>query len=235
MAKEDTKNNSKKAIIFDAGALISLSMNGLLDELQRLKGIFKGDFLITEQVKYEIIDKPLKIKCFELEALKVQQLFEEGILKTAESYGINNSLIKSKTEEIMDMANNLFMSSRDRVSMVHLGEASCLALSKILSDKNIENVIVVDERTTRMLVEKPENLKDLLERKLHTNIVLVKKDFQYFKEFKIIRSAELMYVAWKKDLIDVKKGEVLDALLYALKYKGCSISDEEINEIKRIN
>ena len=107
-------------------------------------------------------------------------------------------------------------------------------MSKILLEKGIENIIVVDERTTRMLVEKPENLKELLERKTHTKIVLVKKDFQYFKEFKIIRSAELMYVAWKKNLLGVKKGEVLDALLYALKFKGCSISDEEISEIKRM-
>ena len=235
MAKEDIKNNSKKAIIFDAGTLISLSMNGLLDELQRLKEIFNGDFLITEQVKYEIIDKPLSIKAFELEALKVQQLLEKGILKISNSYGIDNSIIKLKTNEIMNLANSLFTSSRDRVSIMHLGEASCLALSKILSDKGINNVIAIDERTTRMLVEKPENLKDLLERKLHTNIALVKKDFQPFKGFRTIRSAELMYVAWKKNLIDVKNGDVLDALLYALKYKGCSISDEEISEIKKMN
>lgn len=229
-----SSNNLKKAIIFDAGALISLSMNGLLDELQRLKGIFKGSFLITEQVKSEVIDKPLKIKCFELEALKVQQLLEYKFLEMASSYGIDNSLISTKTEEIMSIANSLFMSSNNKMNIMQLGEASCLALSKILYEKGIENVIVIDERTTRMLVEKPENLKDLLERKLHTNIALVKKDFDYFKGFKIIRSAELMYVAWKKNLVDIKKGDVLDALLYALKFKGCSVSDEEIDEIKRI-
>ena len=197
-----------KAIIFDAGALISLSLNGLLDELKKLRGAFNGDFLITKQVKSEVIDKPLKIKYFELEALKVQQLLEDNILKMADSYGINDSLINSKTEEIMNIANGLFMSSNNKLNIMQLGEASCLALSRILYEKGIENIIVVDERTTRMLVEKPENLKDLLERKIHTKIVLVKKDFQYFKEFKIIRSAELMYVAWKKNLLGVKKGEI---------------------------
>jgi len=228
------KNNIKKAIIFDAGALISLSINGLLGELQKLRGIFNGDFLITEQVKSEVIDKPLKIKCFELEALKVQQLLENKVLKMADSLGIDNSLIKAKTEEIINLANNLFVSSNNKVNILQLGEASCLALSKILSEKKIENVIVIDERTTRMLVEKPENLKNLLEKKLHTPINLVKKDFSYFKEFKIIRSAELIYVAWKKNLIELKKGDVLDALLYALKFKGCSISDDEITEIKKL-
>jgi hypothetical protein len=228
------KTETKKAIIFDAGALISLSMNGLLDELQKLKGIFKGDFLITEQVREEVIDKPVKIKYFEFEALKVQQLLEEKVLKMADSYGIDNSLINSKTEEIINIANGFFMSSNNKINIMHLAEASCLALSKILHEKGIENVVVIDERTTRMLVEKPENLKELLERKIHTKMVLVRKDFQYFKEFKIIRSAELMYVAWKNNLIDVKKGEVLEALLYALKSKGCSISEEEINEIKKL-
>jgi hypothetical protein len=234
MVKENLKSNTKKAVIFDSGALISLSMNGLLDELQKLKSIFKGDFLITEQVKYEVIDKPINIKCFELEALKAQQLLDDKILKLADSYGINNSLISSKSKEILEIANGIFMNGRNNVNIMHLGEASCLALSRILFEKGVDNVIVIDERTTRMLVEKPENLKDLLERKLHTSIALVKKDFGYFKDFKIIRSAELIYVAWKKNLINFKKGNVLDALLYALKYKGCSISDEEIGEIKQI-
>ncbi|MEK6833301.1 MAG: hypothetical protein AABY32_04585 [Nanoarchaeota archaeon] len=228
------KENNKKAIIFDAGALISLSINGLLNELRKLKGIFKGSFLITEQVKAEVIDKPLKIKEFELEALKVQQLLDDKVLEMADSYGINNSLISKKTEEILNIANSLFMSSNIKMNIMQLGEASCLALSNILSEKGVENIIAIDERTTRMLVEKPENLKELLERKTHAKIILLKKDFQYFKNFKIIRSVELMYVAWKKNLIDLKKGDVLDAVLYALKFKGCSVSDEEIDEIKKL-
>ena len=38
------KANINKAIIFDAGTLISLSMNGLIDELRKLKKIFNGNF-----------------------------------------------------------------------------------------------------------------------------------------------------------------------------------------------
>ena len=52
----------KKAIIFDSGTLISFSMNGLLPELRELKKIFNGKFLITKDVKREVIDKPIKIK-----------------------------------------------------------------------------------------------------------------------------------------------------------------------------
>ena len=87
----------------------------------------------------------------------------------------------------------------------------------------------------RMLVEKPENLKKLLQRKLHTIVTIKKENFAPFKGFKIIRSAELVYVAYKKGLVKLKNGKtVLDALLWAVKLNGCSISGEEINEIKRI-
>ena len=70
---------------------------------------------------------------------------------------------------------------------------------------------------------------------MHTNISLVKQNFAYFKNFQVIRSAELIYVAWKKDLVELKDGIfLLDALLYAVKSKGCAISSDEIEEIKKI-
>lgn len=224
-----------KAIIFDAGALISLSMNGLIDELRKLKEIFNGSFLITQKVKEEIIDKPLKIKQFELEALRAKKLLDEGILELADSFGFENSEIEARAMKIMGIANSFFYSSKGQVNIMHMGEASCLALSKMLTEKKINNVIAIDERTTRMLIEKPENLKELLRKKLHANIKLVKKNFEYFRDFRVIRSAELMYIAWKKGLVELKNGvSILDALLYALKFKGCSISFEEIEEIKKI-
>ena len=177
----------------------------------------------------------MTIKNFELEALKTKKLLDENVIELADYYGIDNSEIEAKAKEIMDIANSFFMSPKEQVRILHLGEASCLALSKILASKKIKNVIAVDERTTRMLVEKPENLKDLLNRKLHTHISLVKNNFAYFKDFQIIRSAELIYVAWKKGLVELKDGiTILDALLYAVKSKGCSISQDEIEEIKKI-
>jgi hypothetical protein len=223
------------AIIFDASTLISFSMNGLLDEIAKLKKIFKGKFLITEDVKYEIIDRPIQVKRFELEALRLRKLFHEKVLELPDSLGITNSEIISKKDKIIQIANSMFVGNRGNISLIHSGEASCLALSRILLDKKIPHVIAVDERTTRMLGEKPENLKDLLERKMHTKIKLQKQDFKYFRGFRFIRSTELIYVAWQKGLTDLKDGKtVLDALLYALKFKGCSISDDEIKEIKSL-
>ena len=223
------------AIIFDASTLISLSMNGLLGELRKLKEIFKGKFIITEEVKYEVIDRPINVKKFELEALRVKELLDNKIIEMPESLGINSEEIKSEKEKIMNVANKMFVGNQGEVKLIHSGEASCLALSRILLDKKIPHVIAIDERTTRMLSEKPEKLRELLEKKMHTKIKLAKSNFKYFRGFRFIRSSELMYVAWKKGLLEIKNGKkVLEAVLWAVKFKGCAISEEDINEIIRI-
>jgi predicted DNA-binding protein (UPF0251 family) len=223
-----------KAIIFDASTLISLSMNGLFDELKDLKNIFGGKFLVTKDVKREIIDKPSTIKRFELEALRLKDLLDKGILETPSSLGVDEKEIYKEVEKIKNIANTTFKSKRDDIYLIDSGETSCLVLSKILSDRKIKNIVAVDERTIRMLCEKPENLKKLLEKKLHTQITSNDSNFKYFKGFSFIRSSELIYVAYKKGLIKLKDPMTLDALLYAVKFKGCAISDEEIKEIERI-
>lgn len=235
--KEDnlSKYKSNKAIIFDSGTLISLSMTGLLNELKKLKEIFNGHFLITEEIKREIVDYPIQRKQYELEALRVKELIIKGILETPDKIGIDNKIIEMKAKSIVDMSEQIFISHKRPVKIIHIGEASCIALSKMLFEKNIKNVIAIDERTTRILIEKPENLKELLEKKLHTKIETKKGSFEYFKDLKVIRSAELLYVAWKKGVVELKDGNtILDALLYAVKFKGCAISSEEIEEIKRM-
>lgn len=222
-------------VVFDASTLISLSMNGLLGELEKLKGIFQGKFIITKDVKYEVIDRPIKVKRFELEALRVMKLMRDKVIEMPESLGISDEEINKTKNKMMDIANNMFVGNKKNISIIHEGEASCLALSRILLEKKIPHVIAIDERTTRMLGEKPDNLKDLLRRKLSTNVQLKRKDFKFFRGFRFIRSTELMYVAWKKGLLELKDGKmVLDAILWALKFKGAAISSDEIREIKAI-
>ena len=224
----------QKILIFDSGSLISLSINGLLEELKKLKKIFNGEFIITKEVKKEVVDNPIKIKMYELEALKIQNLIDEGCLNMPDKIGITDKEITNLMFKLMNFANTMFIGNRNEIQLIQQGETSCLALSKILNEKKIKNVLVVDERTTRMLVEKPENLKELLEKKMHTNVKLKESNFKEFNGFKIIRSTELIYIAYKKGLINLRGKEVLDALLYALKFKGCAISSEEIEEIKNI-
>lgn len=225
---------TNKAIIFDSGALISFSMNGITHIIKSLKEIFKGKFLITSEIKKEIIDTPMKIKRFELEALKLKTLLDEGVLEMPSSLGIKDSEITNQGNEILKIANSTFQGTRRAIHLLDVGESSCLALSRILTQKKIKNVLAVDERTTRMLVEKPENLKFILEKKIHTKISIKKENLKFFKGFGIIRSPELVYVAYKKGLIKLKDGNVLNALLYAVKFKGAAISGDEIKEIQRI-
>ena len=92
----------QKAIIFDSGSLISLSMAGLFDELIGLKKIFKGKFLITKEIKGEIIDKPMNIKKYELEALRLKELLDSGILEMPSSLKISDAEISKKTYEILE-------------------------------------------------------------------------------------------------------------------------------------
>jgi len=221
-----------KILIFDSSSLISFVMNGLTPVLIKLKQIFDGKFIITKDVKYETIDRPSEIKKFELGSLQIKKLLDDNILEMPESIGISSSALKEKTREILNLANSAFSARDEKMHIIDLGEASCLALSLMAKKNNIDSIIAIDERTTRMLVENPENLRKLFEMKLHTNVRL-EKNFS-IPNFKFIRSCELVYVAYKKGLIELKDGNVLDALLYAVKFKGCAVSRQEIDEIKRL-
>lgn len=225
---------TEKIIIFDASTLINLSMNGLYEEIRKLKQIFPGKFIITKDVKEEVIDYPIRKKKFELEAIRLRHLLKEGILETPDSLKIKSKQIDKETYNIMDKVNSIFKDSKGKdIKIIHKGEASIVALASILKQKEYEIILSIDERTMRVLIERPENLKKLLERKLRTRLKLYKKNLNEFKGFKVIRSSELVYMIYKKGLMR-KSPKLLDALLWAVKLKGCSISTEEIEEIKRI-
>lgn len=223
-----------KLIVFDSGTLISLAMNGLLEELKRLKESFDGHFIITKEVKYEIIDRPIKIKRYELEAMKLQSLLDQKYLLMPKDIEMEDKEITKSMLKLMDLANTMFLANGQKINLIQMGEASCLALSRILVKKRIEHVLAIDERTTRVLVEKPENLKKLLEKRTHSRVRLKTSNFKLFNGFNIIRSTELMYVAYKKGLIRWKNKNILDAILFALKSKGCAISYEEIKQMERL-
>ena len=224
-----------KAIIFDSSTLINFAINGLLQEFRELKKLFDGKFLVTKEIAEEIIDKPMKIKRFELEALKINELLTDKILEMPSSLKIDDSKISRMTAEIMNLTNNIFSAQGNAMHIIDIGEASCLALSRLLNEKGIKNVVSVDERTMRLLCEKPENLFNIFQKKLHTEIKFKKENLKSFQNFKFIRSAELIFIAYKKGIVKLRNHDnVLDALLYAMKLNGCSISDDEISEMKRL-
>jgi hypothetical protein len=222
-----------KALIFDSGTLINLSMNGLLYLLERLKEKFDGKFLITRAVKYETIDRPLNILRFELGALRVQALIDSGVLELPEAIGVSDDYLKKETPRLMNDANHILSSDGRWLRIVSEAEVSCLALSEELSRKKIENLIAIDERTTRMLSEKPENLERIMEKKLHMHVE-VQGETKEFSKFRFIRSSEIVYVAYKKGLLGIEGKKALEAALYATKFHGAAISFEEIDVLKKL-
>ena len=221
-----------KILIFDSGPLINLSMNGLLYILEALKKEFNGKFIITEQVKYEVIDRPIKVPKFELGALQIKELISSNILELPSSIGIGSDIIKKETQFLMKKANTCMMAGDKQINIVSEAEISCLAVSAELAKRNVENIIAIDERTTRILTENPKDLERLMSNKLHMRVNL--NYDATFKNFKFIRSTELVYVAFKKGILKVKGPKVLEAALYATKFKGSSVSFEEIAILKKL-
>lgn len=223
-----------KALIFDASSLISMALNGLFAEIRGLKKAFGGKFIVTKEVYSEMVERPIKINRFKLEAIRLKQLVDEGVLEFPVAIGVKDAQISLAAHDILDIANASFVGDRKEIHLIDLGEASCLALSRILDEKKQPNLLVIDERTTRIMCEKPANLVKLLRRKLHTRVRPNKKNFDKFGGCRIIRSAELVYIAYKKGLVNLKDPQTLSALLWAVKFKGCSISGEEIKEIENL-
>lgn len=222
-----------KYLVFDAGPIISLTLNGMLPILEKLKENFGGEFILTPAVKREVVDKPLRIKKFKLEALRVQGLIDKGIFKMSGDVIADNKVSK-ETKKILKSSNGVLRStaSGEKISIIQEGEASCLAFVGLVKG---DHVIVIDERTTRMMIEAPENLESMMERKLHMPLDANLELVSGMRDFKFIRSAELLYVAWKKNLIGVDNSkDLLDALLYGAKFKGCAISSGEIEEMKKL-
>lgn len=222
-----------KYLIFDAGPIISLTMNGMLPIIEKLKGVFDGEFILTPHVKNEVIDRPMKIKKFKLEAIQVKDMVERGVFKMSTKI-ISNQKLDVEIKQILKTTNGVLRTAQtgEKIKIIHKGEASCLAFSNLCG---VDNVIAIDERTTRMLTEAPQNLEKMMEQKLHTPLKSELSLLDKLKKFKFIRSAELLFIAYKKNLIPIKKTrDLLDALLYGVKFKGAAISSIEIEEMKKL-
>lgn len=222
-----------KSIIFDSGPMISLSMNNLIWILPELKKIYKGNFLITPGVKSEIIDRPLASKRFKFEALQVLKQHKENVLEL-----YDKPTLKQKTMDLLELANNIFFAHNKNINIVQYAEIEVVSAAIMLNSE----AIVIDERTTRLLIENPNKLRDILKRKLHTDIKVDKNKLVRFKgltkNIKVLRSVELITIAYEKKLLekyvlDIQnpRKTLLDGLLWGLKLNGCSVSGDEIAKV----
>ncbi len=217
-----------KTLIFDSSSIISLALNNLLFMLPELKKLFSGRFVITEEVQKEVVDTPIHNKKFELGALMISKLIKEGIFEIV-------PVARNKTAEVMETSNTTFYAD-EPVRIIQEGEASVIALYKELAGKERKTAMVIDERTARMLCEKPENLHKLLRSKLHRKITAKRKNYSFFSGLRIIRSSELALIAYMSRLISLPSGrkKAIEAILYGLKFNGCAISRQEIEAAKQL-
>jgi len=224
-----------KNIIFDSGPIISLATNNLLWVLEELKKKYNGDFYITQAVKKEIVDRPLRGKKYKFEALQVIHLISNGTLK------VHKDGVRKQTMDLLTLANNCFSIFGKAMSTVQYSEIEALALAiKLDSD-----ALVIDERTLRWIIEKPEKIEKLLEMRVNKDVKIntakLKKFGQLTKKVKIIRSTELVTRAFELGLLNKylpkmpqAKKTLIEALLWGIKLNGCAISKEEIDKLIQI-
>ena len=106
------------------------------------------------------------------------------------------------------------------------------------------DAVMIDERTTRYLLEKPKKLENILRHRLHSAILVnqpnLSEILRQTHQVKFIRSAEFVAITFEKGLFNhllpsgaSSKETVLDALLWGLKINGCAISEKDLETLKR--
>lgn len=212
-------------LVFDSSSIISISQNCLMKVLENLSKKTSSNFVVSTGVEFESVTKPLTINKFELNALRIKKAIDLKWLKVQKE--------KVDSKQIEGLANNIFFSENKPVKIIHKGEAEAIALYKKLN----ASIMVIDERTTRMLIEEPKNLEKKLRFHYKKKIKMNKSSLQKFSflagKIKIVRSAELIAKAFDLGCFE---GELensiksLEACLYALKFNGCAVSLEEIKD-----
>lgn len=228
-----------KSLVFDTSAVISISANNLLEVLFALKQHFQGEFFVSPAVKKELIDNPLHTRRFELQAVLLADCIAKGYLKF-----LQHLAVEHKAAELTEVINRIFFISGKPLRIVDVAEVEGLVLAKMLKAE----AYVLDERTLRLLVEDYRNLMRLFERKfgmqVHIDRVALRIFQEFLREVKILRSTELMTIAFElglfngyldgKRLVGDYERKMLEGILWGLRLRGCAISTREIEDVLKL-
>jgi hypothetical protein len=186
---------------------------------------------MPESVAYETITKPLKIRRYELNALFIQELLKEDILRVVDL----NAEHKTLSKNLHEFANKCLYVGKRSLSVIHRAECDCLALV----DQIGAQALAMDERTLRMLVEAPKKLAQLLQYRIGKPVKLEPQNYRKFKgllpKLCIVRSVELAAFGFEEELCGYSTNHkiALEAVLFALKFHGCGVSMREIEQYLR--
>lgn len=219
------------SFVMDSSALISLvetCNSGCIEFLSKQGAVF----FITQTVKNEVITNPMQIRKFQLSALRLKKLLTENQIKIFHS----KSLTHDKNK-VLYLANSLLYANGKPLKVLHEGEAECLAA---FSSAKMD-CLVIDEKTTRLLIENPFRLRDVLQTEYAQEISLNNRNLDSFKEFTkniiVARSSEIIAAAAKRGFFKAfhdDEENAFHAATQALREAGCSLSDSEIEEYKQI-
>lgn len=216
-------------LICDSSSLISLSESCLLGSLEFLKKNTAGmEFRIPPEVMRETIQRPLKIRRFEYSAIRLNHLLQQRTASLVE-YPDTTRL----ADKLLQMANNIFSVGGRQLQLVQRGEAECLAVYK----KAGASALLIDEKTTRLLLESPETLLKKISTEYEQKIEVNQEALAEWKErtggIFVMRSSELLAVAAAKGFFrryaSMEK-QALQASLYAVRNAGCSVSEEHMRQ-----
>lgn len=227
-------------LVCDSSSIITLAENCSLSVLGHFvnKGV---RFAVPKKVFEETIETPLRIERFSYEALRVREIFESGWLELVDEPTKRKELA-DKTADIVKFANSCFVFKGKPLTLLHTGEAQALALGRLLG----ATTILVDEKTTRILIEAPLSLKESIERRtgqpLDVDPGSLKKLRAELEGFRVIRSVELAAVAFEQGFFEryytgrfqSQKADVLKSILVSLRNSGCSVSGDDIDGYIRL-
>jgi hypothetical protein len=182
------------------------------------------------------VDKPLLTKKYKFEALQVLQNIQQGVLEI-----VDTKHIQQTSDRLYQLANSCFIADNHPISIVHNGEIEGIAAYLHLNS----NAFIIDERTTRLLIEEPKKLAYILQHKLHTPVTIHHHNLNQFlhevKNVKLIRSFELVVMAYELGFLDKflpnlpsPNKMLLDGVLWGIKLNGCAVSEHEIDEVVRL-
>ncbi len=221
------------SILCDSSVLISLTDACFADIFPFLAKKTPVEFYITPGVKQEIINRPLSIqmKAYELSAVRMKKLLKDKAIKYIDADTAD------LTKRLMFLGNNMFYAHGKPIHLIDLGETDIIATASLLGIK----ALLIDERTTRMLIEAPFRVKDHLEDELRTSVSINEKNYYEFRHavegMKVIRSIELLSVAYELGYFDDfgnDKVLTFEAALYKTKYSGSAVQFDEIKELLHI-
>jgi len=208
-----------RALVTDSSSIISLASSCLLWILPEMD----VRLIIPEEVFRESIERPQKIRRFMFESDRISLLVKEGVIQTV-------SADKSLVSRVESLANNLLFFKTRPLRIMHRGEIECLA---ILLEKNYK-YLLVDERTTRLLIENIDALKNYIQSRTGYHLKInqkVRSELEdMFFDVRVFRSSELVAYAYEKGLFEKYGENVLEHVLWAVKFGGCSITTQEIEE-----